>query len=1480
MAHYLYEGLHFELPDGLSNDDAIKKIETHLGKTKASAAIPGQEGEAARVAALKAQPQPTIGDKLLGAGEAALSTATGLFAGAQAPVAGLIKGAFGMVPDAEKETARLMEQQTYRPRTEKGQDYAENVGKVINDVLAPLGPGNLAGLAQARPIPGLLRGEKPANKPMPSNREAILNGNALDDGKLKPDPVNRYEQMVRDLGAEPTPKETPFSGMVEALSGRPRIIDPEFKMAPEELAYVKQAAEAARDDALVARLEAAIAKQNPEQAPFAVTPEGYAYRPDLGTELGRNTLPIEQGRGLSTGENAVGTGKNIERPQGPSGLMGLPERPVEPHVGLSLGENTPGSGPGPARPMGPSNLMGEPIPPVKAPVGLSTGEGTPGGRNIEHAPVTDSGLMGVQAPTPFDPFGSAGSAAPLRKTGRFGQQGGIQMDLLLPKKLVDMLYKWRDAGGRMLIPDITRMVADSGAKLDDNVRSILIEKYKDNDITQRYLNRIQKALDSNDYDRAQSRYKNLDNHLMTVLINEEEQGYNRYSPEQQEYRAKTGLYSKRDQARTEYERTINKFGQGGSAPIINDLAQGVVNVGRSLKAKFTGEAPPKPDTILTPRSDATIAAKQEKASKAAAIGLKDSVYSAPSTIEEVLANPGKDLTTSLQDLTPGKYSVIRKNAANNVLKYTNRLFTEARLNKVRDSVALITSKGAYNDLLKALSPEERMQVHQDALFLDKNNKPWNDAKAEALGYTPAMKAFMDWRIKAHETVANKADAVLAEQGLKPLNRRQSYAPSNYDPAYTALVTQKTKDGKLKVVIPLNGNSLWEIKKAIAWAKEKYSGAEYNIGEIQRRGLKTEVVKKYSNPAKDGITRLFDEMAKLDPNMQAAKAELDSWIQGQTQKLYGHDVHLLRKQGLEGSIGDRPWLDAKRNAEDFFAQEVNHIEEALQYWNYQKPVNEARQLAADPKIAQMKNTVKYLDRYMQHVTGQGLNPLGAALNWTVDKLFAIPGKGSAKTVNTVTNTTREAATLWMMGVWNPTFMSVQLSQTATGMLPEALRIRSEYGLPPETLASSLNNSMFNLTMMAVADVQGKLDSGAFAPHLVEGYKWMKEHGLTRYNEVEQSHAATQNPKWHTVKKGLSLPITIPETMTTPQAFMWAVDMLHEAGKTGNDLYLSAYNAAKYAMTDYHPDEAPMVYQRLGVVGQHVGGLKKFVHNAVDQQASRTMELAKHPAAFSAMLGMTFLTMGAMGLAGVGMLDKLSLSLTDKGLRDHYDDMFGASKIAHGMRDGFLSVLTGYDLQTRYSMADLVPNSFGEAVAGPHISKLAKMGMSLIEYGMNPSEASFREMSKQMVPSGLAGTLEENMLLGPQGQVLDKEAQNKYPASMNRTPKEHFVRELGGPRPLRERLYDEQKYQADVVQRRIEEKRNKASKDMLTAVGFNDQEGFKAAMDNFIKNEGDLSTLDQKIQTYMENKGLSSKQRAAGTPTENISTIKRFQRYQER
>ena len=110
---------------------------------------------------------------------------------------------------------------------------------------------------------------------------------------------------------------------------------------------------------------------------------------------------------------------------------------------------------------------------------------------------------------------------------------------------------------------------------------------------------------------------------------------------------------------------------------------------------------------------------------------------------------------------------------------------------------------------------------------------------------------------------------------------------------------------------------------------------------------------------------------------------------------------------------------------------------------------------------------------------------------------------------------------------------------------------------------------------------------------------------------------------------------------------------------------------------------------------------------------------------------------------------------------------------------------------------------------------------------------------------------------------------------------MIRELGGPRPIRERLYDEQKYYADVVDRKKTEKRNNASKRMMTNLALDDTNGFQRALDTYIENDGDVSTLDTRIKTYMERRNLTSKQRAGGlAPGKSTTSIKKFERYQEK
>ena len=87
-------------------------------------------------------PEPTLGQRLVGAGEAGLTTLTGMTGGTVGMIGGTVKGIVQSVLDGSfgtQQAAQMVEQEamkgaqalTYAPRTETGQEYAQNVGETL-----------------------------------------------------------------------------------------------------------------------------------------------------------------------------------------------------------------------------------------------------------------------------------------------------------------------------------------------------------------------------------------------------------------------------------------------------------------------------------------------------------------------------------------------------------------------------------------------------------------------------------------------------------------------------------------------------------------------------------------------------------------------------------------------------------------------------------------------------------------------------------------------------------------------------------------------------------------------------------------------------------------------------------------------------------------------------------------------------------------------------------------------------------------------------------------------------------------------------------------------------------------------------------------------------------------------------------------------------------------------------------------------------
>lgn len=159
IADYLASQNKFDAKEARKAGYSDSELIAHLSaKTDLASQIPVEPGANTKTTP---EPEQSLADKLVGAGEAALSTVTGLTGGAVGMVGGTAKGLvdsvtsgqFGTqegVKTVEDAAAQGAEALTYSPRTQAGQEMTQAVGGAMQQIV-PVMPltGEAAALARA-----------------------------------------------------------------------------------------------------------------------------------------------------------------------------------------------------------------------------------------------------------------------------------------------------------------------------------------------------------------------------------------------------------------------------------------------------------------------------------------------------------------------------------------------------------------------------------------------------------------------------------------------------------------------------------------------------------------------------------------------------------------------------------------------------------------------------------------------------------------------------------------------------------------------------------------------------------------------------------------------------------------------------------------------------------------------------------------------------------------------------------------------------------------------------------------------------------------------------------------------------------------------------------------------------------------------------------------------------------------------------------
>lgn len=242
MTHYVYEGTHYELPEGLSNDDAIGKIKQHLGQNSEQDTTMGGLTDALGAAGrgINAAVEAGVNTGVQAGSYIPAVVGTGL-GFANAALTGNLKDF--STQDTFEGISNAATRGLYNASSPLGQEWTDKLGEAFNAVGLPvMGHG-------AQHFPAMKGAPRGVEEPIPSATDRVAG--------------------LAEKGPD-VPNETP---------------GPDFwKQRAEQMT-----AEARANDAQAARFN----KINPEQPPVYVGQEGNAIQGDTGKAMLDSTRGVE-----------------------------------------------------------------------------------------------------------------------------------------------------------------------------------------------------------------------------------------------------------------------------------------------------------------------------------------------------------------------------------------------------------------------------------------------------------------------------------------------------------------------------------------------------------------------------------------------------------------------------------------------------------------------------------------------------------------------------------------------------------------------------------------------------------------------------------------------------------------------------------------------------------------------------------------------------------------------------------------------------------------------------------------------------------------------------------------------------------------------------------------------------------------------------------------------------------------------------------
>lgn len=845
----------------------------------------------------------------------------------------------------------------------------------------------------------------------------------------------------------------------------------------------------------------------------------------------------------------------------------------------------------------------------------------------------------------------------------------------------------------------------------------------------------------------------------------------------------------------------------------------------------------------------------------------------PETVVALAPN-AKDIPTSAK--VGGKIVTPGINAL--AIKHPNPLVKFMR-SKTRDVFVktdalverYITGADGIGKTIESLSKPEQVEVVQLLQLGDKKQTKITRELMDKHGFSENQKKFVEQFYDMDAEKLRVWNEKRAEAGMDPVEAREGHVPGIFRGDYKQLVTVdkpvKQKDGSIKIVQTPAGviavDFKWQLKAAQEAMSKKFPDAKFS--PVKRSELGGSAARGGEFGAMQDVLRM---LAEKDPSFKEIQELIASAIAENSDKAYGAAQHALRKKGIVGNEGNKPWLNPEQNAHDFIKAYLQHWEDQMISHAALPVEKQVRALMENPALDNMPNAKEYVDMYLKNMSGRSVGQTGRALNTILDTPSRMLGVGPSKTRAAVHQFNKRMGQT-LMGFGNWLFSVTQWLQVAQTGVPEITSAAKQLGVNQAMVIPAMTKAVKDWMAFGF----GK-DSGEFATTMKEA----RERGLLTFSEFTDVDKITQNKYSRMADKAIDFNrAELGENPTRPLVFFTAVNTLRASGLEGKALYDAAYNITQAGMFDYRTNERPMMYQRAGVVGTLAGGLQTFKHGYLNQMQRMLTNANKDPvsAAYVVMANLAF-----AGIAGVPFyqeIDSLFKYLTGKFGDEQNISEFALKALPRWLEKGVISDVTNVNMQNRLSAADILPNSPIEAVS-PYFSALGNIGKSAKDVLSFNDQLAWNNMAVAATPQGpLKGLAEKYFLTDDDGYVLNRQGLR----GNTRTEWDKNVRTFSGGRSLDEAITGENQYFSGEKLKNYRDKQKSIVEKIQRKYvqGTLTREEMQGFAEEYKNARGDVKQLTKQLINFAKTTKLDKQQRLQGIPNGSLSSLYRYQEYSD-